>query len=106
MPANWDTTLVKHSVIGDYVTIARKADDAWYVGSITAEKARQLPLKLDFLEANTTYQMTQYADAANANWENNPTAYEIKNTLVKKDQVITLSLATGGGQAIILKKQK
>lgn len=106
VPTNWDTTIVKHAVIGDYVTIARKADNAWYIGSVTDENKRQLDLKLDFLDDNTTYQMTQYADAANTSWEANPTAYEIIVKDVKKGDVVKLSLATGGGQAIVIKVKK
>lgn len=103
VPTDWDTTIVKHAVIGDYITIARKNSNNWYVGSITDENARTLTLKLDFLQDGVTYKMTQYADAGNASWEKNPTAYQILNTDVKKNDIITLKLASGGGQGVVIK---
>lgn len=106
VPTNWDTTIVKHAAIGDYATIDRKAGDDWYVGSVTDENSRQLKLNLYFLDKNSNYLMTQYADASNTSWENNPTAYEIKNTTVRNGEVVKLALETGGGQAIVIKKLK
>ncbi|TAH26864.1 MAG: glycoside hydrolase family 97 protein [Cytophagales bacterium] len=100
VPTNWDTTIVKHAAIGDYVSIARKYNNAWYVGAVTDENARNLSLNLDFLDNDKTYQMIQYADAPNTSWETNPTAYEILKSTVKKGDIVNLKLATGGGQAI------
>jgi alpha-glucosidase len=41
-----------------------------------------------------------YADAAGADWEQNPLALEIKQILVDSKTTLELRLAPGGGQAI------
>lgn len=53
VPVTWDETLVLNARIGDYVTIARRRGQEWYVGSITDEKPRRLMVPLAFLEDGT-----------------------------------------------------
>ncbi len=50
VPADWDATRMLDGQIGDYVTIARKqrGGEAWFVGSMTNEKGRDLQLPLSF----------------------------------------------------------
>ena len=40
VPTTWDDTKVLNGAIGDYVTVARKSRQDWFVGSITDEQAR------------------------------------------------------------------
>ena len=47
--------------MGDYVTIARKYYDEWYMGNITDWTPRTLTLSLDFL-GDGTYVAEIYAD--------------------------------------------
>ena len=41
-----------------------------------------------------------YADGANADWETNPTSYEILEKTVTTDDTLSIRMAKGGGQAI------
>lgn len=100
VPADWDTAHVIHAKIGDYVTVARKNGNNWYIGSVTDENKRTINFTLDFLDANKNYTMIQYADAKDADWKTKPTAYEIIKSEVKKGDNVLLNLAAGGGQAI------
>lgn len=100
VPVNWDVTLVPHAKIGDYITIARKAGENWYVGSITDASERTLQLTLDFLEAGRRYRVERYADGAEADWEKRPLAITIDQFEVKSGDTIDLELAAGGGQAL------
>jgi alpha-glucosidase len=103
VPADWDDTKVLNGKIGDYVTIARKKKDAWYIGSITDENAREFTFKLDFLEEKTNYEATIYKDGPSADWKSNPLDYAIEKKLVKKDDEFMMKLAPGGGQAVVIK---
>jgi alpha-glucosidase len=103
VPADWDDTKVLNGKIGDYVTIARKKKDAWYIGSITDENAREFTFKLDFLDEKMNYEAVIYADGPTADWVSNPTDYVIEKKLVKKDDELVMKLAAGGGQAIVIK---
>ncbi|TAG53749.1 MAG: glycoside hydrolase family 97 protein [Cytophagales bacterium] len=100
VPTTWDTTLVLNASIGDYTTVVRKNGKNWYLGSVTDENKRSLNIKLDFLNANKSYQMIIYRDADDADWKTNPVAYTIEKKMVKKGDNYILNLAAGGGQAI------
>ena len=77
---DWETTKVIHAKIGDYLTIARKQRDSdnWFIGSVTDEKARNLEIPMDFLDQGASYKATIYKDAKDADFEKNPSAYEIE----------------------------
>ncbi len=102
VPVDWHETRVLHAQIGDVVTIVRRERDGdeWYLGSITDEEARVLEAPLDFLAAETAYVAEIYADAPDADWENNPLALEITEALVDRETVFQIDLAPGGGLAV------
>ena len=85
---------------GEFVVIVRRAKDKYFLGAATNEEARKVDVKLDFLEKGRVYRALIYADGEGADWELNPTAYEIIEKLVTADDTLTVSMARGGGQAI------
>lgn len=85
---------------GEFVAIVRKAKDKYFLGAATNEEARTLELKLDFLEKGHTYRAIIYADGEDADWKSNPTAYVIMEKLVTADDVLSVVMAKGGGQAV------
>jgi alpha-glucosidase len=48
--------------IGEYVSVARRTGQEWFVGTITNEDARTLRLPLDFLSAGVAYRAFIYED--------------------------------------------
>lgn len=102
VPCDWDETRVLDAAIGDYVVTARRSGREWYVGAVTDENARVLWAPLDFLEQGTTYTARIFADAADADWELNPTPVDISSALVNARTILTLSLARGGGAALAI----
>lgn len=102
VPVDWDETRILAAEPGDYILIARKAKGQpdWYVGAITDEMGRNLPLDLSFLEPGQTYEAVVYRDAPNADWDTNPEAYVIDKKTVTSQTKLTLLLAKGGGCAI------
>ncbi len=98
--ADSDESHVLNGEIGEYITIARRSGDEWFLGSATNEKGRTLEVKLDFLEAGKTYKAEIYKDADDADYLTNPQAYEIETKEVNSDSTLELKLAAGGGQAI------
>ncbi|WP_210522123.1 glycoside hydrolase family 97 protein [Hymenobacter terricola] len=105
VPVDWDDTRILAAEPGDYLTTVRKAKgkDEWYLGSITDENARQQPIKLDFLTPGQHYEAIIYADGKGADWQQNPTAYQITKQVVTSKSVLTLRLAPGGGAAVSFK---
>lgn len=99
---DWDDSRYLEAEPGDYITVARKAKGTnnWFLGAITDENARSTNIKLDFLDANKQYTATIYADAPDADWQNNPGKYVIRKQVVNNASSLALNLAPGGGCAI------
>jgi len=104
VPTDWETSEVLNASIGDYVTIARRerGSGEWYIGSITDENGRILAAPLDFLDRGRMYRAVIWADAPDADWQENPLAWEVTSTQVDAGDTLEMRLAPGGGQAIRL----
>ena len=89
--------------VGDYIVVARRAGDVYFLGAVTDEVARSIDQPLDFLPEGRTYVATIYADGPDASWETNPYSYEITTREVTSATVLPLRLATSGGTAIVFK---
>ena len=102
---DWDKSVYLEAEPGDYITIARKAkgSEDWFVGNTSDENGHQSVLKLDFLTPGKKYTATIYADAKDADYQNNPQAYTIKKQAVTSKSVLKLKAARGGGFAISIK---
>ncbi|MFL5242834.1 MAG: glycoside hydrolase family 97 protein [Gemmataceae bacterium] len=61
IPATWDETKVLSGVVGEYIVIARKRGDEWYIGAMNDRKARKLVAPLTFLSAGP-YRAISYGD--------------------------------------------
>jgi len=99
---NWVETIVINGEIGEYLTIARKerGTEKWFLGSITDENSREFDIELDFLNDTIKYSAIIYKDAEESHWDKNPTAIEIEETIVRKNNQIKLKLVEGGGTVI------
>ncbi|WP_232220168.1 glycoside hydrolase family 97 protein [Prevotella falsenii] len=104
VPCDWSRSIYLEAEPADYITVARqdKHSNDWYIGGKCDENGHKSVLKLDFLDKDYIYDCTIYADAKNADYKNNPKAYKITHKKVKKDDVLKLTMAPGGGFAISL----
>jgi alpha-glucosidase len=97
VPTEWDSTRALNGLPGEYVTIARRHGDEWYLGSMTNWTPRHLIVPLSFLPEGR-FKAEIYADALDADLE--PTHLSIRTQIVQRTQSLTLDLAPGGGCAI------
>jgi len=104
-PTSWDKTIFLKGDIGDYLALARKNGEEWYLSAITNEEGRSLTINPSFLDQGVKYLAEIYADGEGANWETNPESYSINTKLVNRDDQVTLKLAPGGGQVIVFRPQ-
>ena len=65
VPTVWDETRGLDGKVGEYIALARRRDDVWYIGGMTDWSARTLEVSLDFL-ADGDYEIELYIDGANA----------------------------------------
>ncbi|MBO7219563.1 MAG: glycoside hydrolase family 97 protein [Alistipes sp.] len=91
---------------GDYIVAARKAKGTgeWFVGGISDENAREIPISFDFLDKGKRYEATIYADGKDAHYLDNPHSYTVTKKSITAKSKMTLRLAPGGGVAISLKE--
>lgn len=101
VPVDWDESIVLNGEIGDYVTVARKNGNDWYLGSITDENSRSIKLELKFLDADKNYSAKIFEDGTNADYLDNPASINIKTMNVTSADFLELNLAAGGGSAVI-----
>lgn len=85
--------------IGQYIVVARRAGDNFYVGAGTNGEARTLPLSLDFLDPGMKYKATIYGDKPGSV---NPEDYIIEALEVDVNSDISIVMNENGGQAITL----
>jgi hypothetical protein len=99
---DWDDSKYIEAEPGDYITVARKAKGTnnWFVGGITDENARTASFALDFLDAGKKYIATLYADGKDADYQKNPTSYQIKKGVVTAKTKMNIKEARSGGFAL------
>jgi alpha-glucosidase len=97
VPLTWDETKVLNAKVGDYVTVARRKGEEWYIGTISNNTAHSIKTDLAFLpEGNYTAEI--YSDAPDA--DNAPDHLVKLVRKVNNQSVITTDLAAGGGQVV------
>lgn len=97
VPCNWSETKVPNAKVDEYVTIARKNGNNWYIGAITNHEAREVNVPLTFL-GDGNYTAEIYTDAADV--ATNPNHLIKQTKVVTKNDVLMLQLAAGGGAAV------
>ena len=102
VPTSWDETIVPEAQVHEFVTIARRKGQDWFIGTINNTKAKLLHLPLKFLPPGN-YLAEIYGDTNDD--EENPNNISIKTQMVTNADTIMLNLAVGGGQAMRLVKQ-
>jgi alpha-glucosidase len=101
VPTAWDQTRSLNAHIGEYLTVARKKGNDWFIGSMTDWTPRDFRLSLDFLDAGK-YHVTLWCDGINA--DRNASDYRKETSQVDRSSQINLHLAPGGGWAAFIKK--
>ncbi|MCU4157273.1 glycoside hydrolase family 97 protein [Carboxylicivirga sp. A043] len=101
IPTTWDETKVLKGAVGEYIAVARRKGDTWYIGAMTNWDKRELQLDLSFLSEGK-YQMQIFKDGINA--ERNAEDYKIEQKETNSDNQIVIDLASGGGWTAIIKK--
>ena len=84
-----------------YVSIARRSNDSWYIGTVSNNDSRSIRLNFKFLPEGK-YRAEIYSDAADAAVNADNLTKQAK--IVDKSTTLELSLAPGGGNLIILNK--
>jgi alpha-glucosidase len=94
VPVTWDETRVLSAKTGDYILIARRKDDVWYLAAMTDWDARTLVADLSFLRGGD-YTWEIFKDGINA--DHHGEDYKHVTLSSGATDRMELSLAPGGG---------
>jgi len=94
VPTVWDETLILDAQVADYILIARKAGEEWYVAAMTDGSPRELNVDLSFL-SDGEWGAVIYKDGTNANRYGSDYRKEVIS-LSQQDE-LEIKLAPGGG---------
>ncbi|WP_461633085.1 glycoside hydrolase family 97 protein [Labilibaculum euxinus] len=103
IPTTFNETVALDGKVGEYVTIARRKGDIWYVGGLTSWTSREMMVDLSFLDKGT-YSAEIFRDGINA--DKDPTDYKRETIDVTNSDKLTVNMANGGGFAIIISPKK
>ena len=101
VPTVWDETKVLDAKVCEYIVIARRKNNDWYIGTITNHEPRQLQIPMNFLSTGN-YSAEIYTDA--------PDTRQYPNHLNKETRILTnadtvsIHIAAGGGSVMHLKR--
>lgn len=99
VPTVWDQTKVISGSIGEFILIARKSGDNWFVAAMNNIIPRELEMNFSFLDQRE-YQMITYADAADADIY--PEKLIQTKKIVNRNSILKISMTVGGGYAAFL----
>ena len=102
IPTIWDETIGVDGKIGEYVCIARRSGDTWYLGALTNWEQRDLNIDLSFLE-DGDYNIEIFCDGVNA--DRVGTDYRKEEISLSSNQKLKVTLSPGGGCAAIIHKK-
>jgi alpha-glucosidase len=101
LPTVWDETRVLRAKLSDYLVVARRKGQDWYLAAINDWTPYETEISFDFLLPGN-YQATICADGANAH--RYPGDYAISKTTVQPTDKLIVKLAPGGGWVMRLLK--
>lgn len=97
VPASWDEIHVIGGRPMEWISLARRSGNQWYVGTITNWDERDVKVPLDFL-GDGNYEAEIYADGPDAATEATHTT--LSSQPVDKSTVLDVHMVSGGGNAI------
>ena len=96
VPSVWDETKALDGKIGDFVVVARRRGNDWYLAAMTDWTAREIEIDCSFLPAGQ-FKLTAYEDGLNANRFGND--YRKSMRSIDRTTKLKIRLAEGGGWA-------
>ena len=94
VPTVFDETIALNGEVGEYITIARRKRDTWFIGAMTNWTPRTLTIDLSFL-GEGRYEAVIFSDGVNA--ERNAIDYKKETRTIKAGDKLNIRLAAGGG---------
>lgn len=92
----WDETKPLAGTPGEFVTIARRSNNDWFLGTLGNNDSRKVATSLDFLEAGKKYVANIYTDDEKVETK---TQVRVTRVIVDKNSILQFQLKPRGGCA-------
>ncbi|MBN1950809.1 MAG: glycoside hydrolase family 97 protein [Bacteroidales bacterium] len=102
IPTVWDETIVLEAAVSDYLLIARRKGQDWYIGAMTDWTPRKMEVDFSFLPTGE-YTCEIMKDGINAG--RYAEDYKKETLVITPDSRQEITMAPGGGWAAILRKK-
>ena len=99
VPTVWDETRCLSAKAGEYLVVAKRKGQKWFVGAITNGTSRDLTLSLSFL-ASGNHKLTAFKDGVNADYQ--AMHYNKIEKSVTSSTSLNIHLAKNGGWAAVI----
>ena len=100
IPTVWDETIALDGKVGEYIVLARRNGDKWYIGGLSGQSARTVTIDLDFL-GEGKWQVELFKDGVNAVRH----AEDYKRIINDAGRTMTVEMTSGGGFAAMIYKK-
>ena len=97
VPTVWDETVAVDGKVGEYIIMARRSGDTWYIGGLTGHEASTVTVDLKSL-GRSGRNMEMFCDGVNAHRHGE----DYKKTVSVSGDALTVKMAPGGGFAAVL----
>ena len=99
VPTVWDETRCLSAKAGEYLVVAKRKGQKWFIGAITNGTPRDLTLSLSFL-ASGNHKLTAFKDGVNADYQ--AMHYNKIEQSVTSGTSLNIHLAKNGGWAAVI----
>ncbi len=100
IPTVWDEIVPLEGKVSEYVAVAKRKGDIWYVGAMTNWDPRALDLDLSFI-GDGEWEVEAFIDGVNA--DKAASDYKKIGYELPENKVITANMAPGGGFAAVIR---
>lgn len=95
VPTTFDETVPLAGKVGEYVAVARRKGDTWWIGAMNNWDRRNLTIDFSFLPKGKKYRMEVFQDGVNSDVE--ATDYKRLQLEVDSETLLHTTMAPGGG---------
>ena len=100
VPTNWDESKAIDAKLGEYVVLARRKGDTWYIAGICDKKGKEVEIDLSKIVPEGSYTAEVFADTVNSN--KTPMDASVSTKIVESSEKMKMSMKIGGGFVIKL----
>lgn len=102
VPVLWDESRVLEAKAGEYIVVARRSGEKWYIGAICngRQPERTFTIDMSFLDSSRSYTMTSFEDSVNSFRQAMDYRMKIVPGVKSKDSIRIKMVRNGGWTAV------